>query len=283
MASTDTKDLSSGNGQQNGEHVDATATTNGDANGEAAGQEQADQIFKITVNLPHAPGKLELNVSSQEQVQDLRTAIIETPDTFQYSCFHLEHNGERINDFVELSDVKGLAQGSTITLHEDPYSEREARMHLLRVKELIGASGERVDPLYGLSAGCSLHDEITADLRTQSEDSKEAEARINEMAVAAENYDFNKTPSLEAILPKGLEGAPATIKALILSPFNPPPLYLRMKGHHMYLQFTTISGGFFSITSHVSGFWVNKSGSDKFDPMPKLDAKTASRSSLIRC
>ncbi len=93
-------------------------------------------------------------------MQDLRQSIVELPETFQYSCFHLEHNGRRINDFAELSEVEGLSSGSQISLFEDPYTEKEARMHLVRVRELVGAAGDRTDILHGISAGVSLHDTV---------------------------------------------------------------------------------------------------------------------------
>ena len=50
-------------------------------------------MFQVTVKLPHKPHKMTVTVSTAEQVQDLRQSIVETPDTFQYTCFHLEHNG----------------------------------------------------------------------------------------------------------------------------------------------------------------------------------------------
>ena len=43
---------------------------------------------------------------------------------------------------------------------EDPYTEKEARIHVVRVRELIGAAGDRVDILHGVSAGLSLHDRV---------------------------------------------------------------------------------------------------------------------------
>ena len=82
-------------------------------------------------------------VSSQEQVQDIRQSIVDTPDTFQYSCFHLEHKGKRINDFVELSEVEGIVEEPVCKLVEDPYTESQARMHVVRVRELIAAVGDR--------------------------------------------------------------------------------------------------------------------------------------------
>src|ERR1700712_2385972 len=90
------------------------------------------QIVTVTLRLPHPPLNTQLTISKQEQVQDLRQSIIDLPGAFQYTCFHLEHNGEPVNDFIELSEVKGLDNDSVFTLVEDPYTEKEARTHLLR-------------------------------------------------------------------------------------------------------------------------------------------------------
>ncbi|KAG9631013.1 hypothetical protein KCU64_g16834, partial [Aureobasidium melanogenum] len=66
-------------------------------------QEQpVENVFQLTIHLPHAPGQCQIMVSHLEQVQDIRQSIIDLPFTFQYTCFHLEHKGKRINDFVEL-------------------------------------------------------------------------------------------------------------------------------------------------------------------------------------
>ena len=72
--------------------------------------QQAENVFQLTIELPHSPGQTQIMVSTQEQVQDIRQSIVDTPHTFQYSCFHLEHKGKRINDFIELSEVPEIVQ-----------------------------------------------------------------------------------------------------------------------------------------------------------------------------
>ncbi|THC90487.1 hypothetical protein EYZ11_010051 [Aspergillus tanneri] len=224
------------------------------------GQEEGENnggLFQISVKLPHEPYKIQVMVSSQEQVQDVRQSIVELPSTFQYTCFHLEFNGRRINDFVELSEVADLKADSEIVLVEDPYTEKESRMHVVRMRELVGAAGDRVDNLHGIEAGLSLHDAIATE------------------AVAGENSDKDHSLSkTEAPLPK-------TVKAISLSPWNPPPHHLRQKGHLLYLQVTTNEGEQFQITSHVSGFYVNKCSNVKFDPFPKTVPKKGSAHSLL--
>ncbi|KAJ5577616.1 Clustered mitochondria protein [Penicillium hispanicum] len=230
------------------------------------------RMLVISVKLPHEPYKIQVMVSSQEQVQDVRQSIVELPGTFQYTCFHLEFNGNRINDFVELSEVQDLKADSEIVLVEDPYTEKEARMHVVRMRELVGAAGDRVDNLHGISAGLSLHDAIAAEA---------AKAGDSEKDHSLAKYNLTGVSSLQNILPQGQAPLPKTVKSISLSPWNPAPYYLRQKGHLLYLQVTTNEGEQFQITSHVSGFFVNKCSNTKFDPFPKLIPKKGSAHSLL--
>lgn len=207
-------------------------------------------------------------MSSQEQVQDVRQSVVELPGTFQYTSFHLEHQGQRINDFVELSEVKNLKPQSDLVLVEDPYTEKEARMHILRMRELIGAAGDRIDTLNGVYAGLSLYDSVTAGDEFPKDD-------------PLAGYDPDAGASLGVVLPRQQATAPKTVKSISLSPWNPPPYHLREKGHLLYLQVTTNEGEQFQITSHVSGFYVNKCSNTKFDPFPKPPPKNGHAHSLL--
>ncbi|KAJ5988898.1 hypothetical protein N7481_004108 [Penicillium waksmanii] len=233
--------------------------TNGD-HPEGVEDDNAGGLFQISVKLPHEPYKIQVMVSSQEQVQDVRQSIVELPGTFQYTCFHLEFNGTRINDFIELSEVPDLQADSEITLVEDPYTEKEARMHVVRLRELVGAAGDRVDSLHGISAGLSLHDDISAEAALAVESEKDHSLL---------KYDLTGPSSLQTILPKPESPLPKTVKSISLSAWNPVPYHLRQKGHLLYLQVLTNEGEQFQITAHVSGFFVNKNSNTRFDPFPK--------------
>lgn len=210
-------------------------------------------------------------VSNQEQVQDLRQSIVETPDTFQYTCFHLEHNGQRINDFVELSEVKELSANSEISLIEDPYTEKEARMHVVRIRDLIGAAGDRSEHLLGICSGLSLHDE-----RFGAAPTKKA-TEENPLA----DYDLTGPASFDTVLPRQPDLLPKTIKSLSVSVWNPPPHHLRQRGHLLYLQLTTTEGDQHHITASTTGFFVNKSSSNKFDPFARPAPKNHAAHSLL--
>ncbi|KAL9036367.1 MAG: hypothetical protein Q9214_006166, partial [Letrouitia sp. 1 TL-2023] len=201
-------------------------------NGEAA--KMTADVFQIKVILPHQPYEIEImvsvilhelsiiivtkaQVSTQEQVQDLRQSIVEQPAAFQYSCFHLEHHGQKINDYSDLSDVKTLAAGFELRLIEDPYTEKEARMHVVRVRELIGAAGNRVDTLHGISAGVSLHENVLPWCGAEQHNSdrqKPAASKTIEGVNALADFQPQGPPSLQTLIPPAQELLPKTIKAL---------------------------------------------------------------------
>lgn len=155
---------------------------------------------------------------------------------------------------------------------------------MVRVRELIGAAGDRVDTLHGISAGLSLHDTVvppeTSDM-TAKGNGKSAKASSLGPAHAMVDYDFNAPASVRTLLPKEQDPAPKTVKAISVSAWNPPPHHLRQQGHLLYLQVTTNEGEQYQITSHVSGFFVNKSSNSKFDPFPRPPPKNASAHSLF--
>lgn len=182
----------------------------------------------------------------------------------------MEFNGQRINDFVELSEVPGLKADSEVAMVEDPYTEKEARMHVVRMRELVGAAGDRIDNLQGINAGLSLHDSIS-----------EEAAAAAEKDHALSKYDISGSSSLKTVLPRAETPLPKTVKSIALSPWNSPPYHLRQKGHLLYLQITTNEGEQFQVTSHVSGFFVNKCSNAKFDPFPKTTPKKGSAHSLL--
>lgn len=223
------------------------------------------------MSTPLGVSKTFLQVSSQEQVHEVRQSLIDLPAAFQYTCFHLDHEGERLNDFVSLAEVPGLIAKPEIKLVEDPYTEREARLHFVRIRELIGAAGDRCDITYGILPGASL-------LGDQSPD--QAADPASQLSPVGD-YEFQSTPPLSLLVPKPEEATPKTIKSVALSPWHPPPCHLRQKGHLLYLVATTNEGDQHQITAHVGGFYVNKSSNAKFDPFPKAPPKGQHAHSLL--
>ncbi|OAA54418.1 GSKIP/TIF31 domain protein [Cordyceps fumosorosea ARSEF 2679] len=239
----------------------------------------ADALLNVTIMLPGSePSKMQIMVSSQEQVHEVRQSIIDLPAAFRYTCFHLEYQGEKVQDFIPIAEIPGIGPDPEFHLVEDPYTEKEARIHLVRVRELIGAAGDRVDTTQGVLAGTSLFESASAGAQQPGEESKE---QPKEDESQKEAYDFQGTPPLASLVPEQTATAPKTVKTIALSTWNPPPCHLRQRGHLLYLIVTTNEGEQFQITAHVSGFYVNKSSNAKFDPFPRPAPKGQAAHSLL--
>ncbi|KAG5812409.1 hypothetical protein H9Q74_004875 [Fusarium xylarioides] len=254
----------------------AAASEEPETNMEAEAQDVdagAEALINLTIVLPDAnASKMQIMVSSQEQVHEIRQSIIDLPSAFQYTCFHLEFNGEKINDFIPLSEIPDLGTTPEFHVVEDPYTEKEARIHFVRIRELIGASGDRCDTAQGLLPGLSLFETVATEAVSNNESAEES---------PIQNYDFQALPSLTELVPPPSEPAPKTVKQISLSSWNPPPPHLRQRGHLLYLVVSTNEGEQYQITSHVSGFFVNKSSNAKFDPFPRPAPKGQSAHSLL--
>ncbi|KAJ4316806.1 Intracellular distribution of mitochondria [Fusarium piperis] len=256
-------------------HVDASEEPENTMAAEAPDVDAgAEALLTLTIILPDAKAsKMQIMVSSQEQVHEVRQSIIDLPSAFQYTCFHLEFNGEKINDFIPLAEIPDLGATPEFHLVQDPYTEKEARIHLVRIRELIGAAGDRSDTTQGLLPGLSLFENVASEALGSTEESAEE--------LPIKDYDFQAVPSLTSLVPQPTEPAPKTVKQIALSSWNPPPPHLRQRGHLLYLVVTTTEGEQYQITSHVSGFFVNKSSNAKFDPFPRPAPKGQSAHSLL--
>lgn len=214
-----------------------------------------------------------VQVAPQEQVHEVRQSIIDLPAAFRYTCFHLEHNGQKISDFIPIAEIPEIGTEPIFNLVDEPYSEREARIHVVRTRELIGAASDRVEFTHGALPGLSLFESVSIPLQEESSESGEA--------AKASVYDFQGVAAPTALIPKTTGTAPKTIKSLALSAWNPPPCHLRQRGHLLYLTLNTLESEAVQITAHVSGFFVNKSSNAKFDPFPRSSPKAYAARSLL--
>ena len=73
----------------------------------------------------------------------------------------------------------------------------------------------------------------------------------------------------KSLLPK-TSLPPQALKSMSLSVWNPPPQHLRLRGHFVYLNVTTLEGENIHITGCQAGFYANKSDSHHFDPSPRV-------------
>merc|ERR1719334_1164419 len=86
-----------------------------------------------------APGvePFDIQVSSMELVQEIHQLLMDREDTCHRTCFSLQLDGTTLDNFAELKTVEGLKEGSLIKVVEEPYTMREARIHVRHVRDLL--------------------------------------------------------------------------------------------------------------------------------------------------
>ena len=58
-------------------------------------------------------------------------------ETCHRTCFSLQLNGLTLDNFAELKTIEGLKDGSVIKVVDEPYTVREARIHVRHVRDLL--------------------------------------------------------------------------------------------------------------------------------------------------
>ncbi|KAK9479553.1 clustered mitochondria-domain-containing protein [Lipomyces japonicus] len=250
------------------EHVvveDTAQVSNGELDHQSVSGQLVDEIpemLSLNVKLPHEPRSIKIVVSIHETFNDIRQSILDLPATVQYTCFSLWFNGSKLNDFLELHTVEGIHDGAVLELREEPYNDREARLHVSKLRDVIGLVSTRSSVVTGLSAGLSALsqvDKLAQSFKDKSNPSKHAVADL----------DLAAPPNLEDLLPTPPSSQDQPVKSLGISSWNPPPATLRLRGHLIYLQVLTLEGAVHHITGDISGFYISNSSNQKFDPSPK--------------
>ena len=78
-----------------------------------------------------------------ELVQEIHHFLMDREDTCHRTCFSLRLNDMTLDNFSELKNIEGLKDGSVIRVVEEPYTVREARIHVRHVRDLL----KSLDPI----------------------------------------------------------------------------------------------------------------------------------------
>lgn len=78
-----------------------------------------------------------MQVSSMELVQEIHHLLMDREDTCHRTCFSLQFEGVTLDHFAELKTIEGLKEGSVVRVVEEPYTVREARIHVRHVRDLL--------------------------------------------------------------------------------------------------------------------------------------------------
>ncbi|CAO1403459.1 unnamed protein product [Diamesa tonsa] len=211
---------------------------------------------------------LSIQVSSMELVQEIHQLLMDREDTCHRTCFSLQLDGVTLDNFAELKNIDGLQEGSVVKVAEEPYTMREARIHVRHVRDLL-KSMDPADAYNGVD--CSsltfLHTITQGDLLEKKKtrpDSVDCTPPEYIMPGAKERPMMPLQPGVNN---KSLK-TPQAIKVLTTSAWNPPPGPRKLHGDLMYLYVVTMEDKRFHISACPRGFYVNQSSDDDFNPKP---------------
>ncbi|KAI8036320.1 protein clueless [Drosophila gunungcola] len=221
----------------------------------------------ITVNIS-SPGSdlLCVQLSSMELVQEIHQLLMDREETCHRTCFSLQLDNVTLDNFAELKTIEHLEQGSTIKVVEEPYTMREARIHVRHVRDLL----KNLDPADAYN-GIDCTSLTYLNTITQGDLLDKKKTRPDSVDCTPPEY---VTPGVyePPLLPlhpnvKNAKG-PQALKVLTTSAWNPPPGPRKLHGDLMYLYVVTMEEKRFHISACSKGFYINQSTDDTFNPKP---------------
>uniref|UniRef100_A0A8D2PQL2 Clustered mitochondria protein homolog n=1 Tax=Zosterops lateralis melanops TaxID=1220523 RepID=A0A8D2PQL2_ZOSLA len=222
-----------------------------------------------------APGiePFSLQVSPQEMVQEIHQVLMDREDTCHRTCFSLQLDGNVLDNFAELKTIEGLQEGSLLKVVEEPYTVREARIHVRHIRDLL-KSLDPSDAFNGVDCNSLSFLSVFTEGDLGGTDSGKRKKKGTEM----EQIDCtppehilpgSKERPLCALQPQNRDWKPLQcLKVLTMSGWNPPPGNRKMHGDLMYLYVITVEDRHVSITASTRGFYLNQSTAYNFNPKP---------------
>ncbi|KAF0291263.1 Clustered mitochondria [Amphibalanus amphitrite] len=214
----------------------------------------------------YAPGlePFDIQVSSMELVQEIHQLLMDREDTCHRTCFSLQLDGNTLDNFAELKTIEGLKDGSIIRVVEEPYTVREARIHVRHVRDLL-KSMDPADAFNGVDCAslAFLNTVTNGDILAEKK-----KARPESVDCTPPDYIMpgcRERPLLPLQPHVKEQTGPAV---LTTSGWNPPPGPRRMRGDLLYLYAVTMEDKRYHITASTRGFFVNQSTDEEFSPKP---------------
>ena len=208
---------------------------------------------------------------------------MEREDTCHRTCFSLQLDGVTIDNFQELKSFPELKENSVLKVVDEPYTTREARLHVQHLKSLLAtfdptpayqgqecASLTHVTSVIGpelfeggkngkLASGSSLQPDGTL---TPSN----ADHTPPSYLVPGTNVD---PPIMHVFLNKDDSTSPSScVKSIQYSSWNPPSSNRKLHGDLLYLEIKTLEDKDYCVTCCPRGFYVNQSTISSFNWKP---------------
>lgn len=166
----------------------------------------------------------------------------------------------------------------------EPYTEASARQAVIRLLDYIEPAGTSVHTLstpLGIAPGATIFESVRDGAvsgeeavveEAQKKKAKTAEAGADEDKEKNAFSDWTEWPSLPLsklpVAQNPIQVQPC-LRAIQLSPFNPPPAHLRQQGHQLYLQVSILEGDVYTLVCTSRGWYASKSNVNNFDATPR--------------
>ncbi|XP_034652974.1 protein clueless isoform X1 [Drosophila subobscura] len=224
-----------------------------------------DVGIHVNISCPGAE-LLSVQLSSMELVQEIHQLLMDREESCHRTCFSLQLDNVTLDNFAELKTIEHLESGSTIKVVEEPYTMREARIHVRHVRDLL----KNLDPADAYN-GIECTSLTYLNTITQGDLLDKKKTRPDSVDCTPPDY---VTPGVyePPLLPlhpnfKNAKG-PQALKVLTTSAWNPPPGPRKLHGDLMYLYVITMEEKRYHISACSRGFFINQSTDDTFNPKP---------------
>ncbi|XP_060799958.1 clustered mitochondria protein homolog isoform X2 [Neoarius graeffei] len=229
-----------------------------------------DTGFTVKIQAPGIE-PFDLQVSPQEMVQEIHQVLMDREDTCHRTCFSLQLDGNVLDNFAELKSIEGLQEGSLLKVVEEPYTVREARIHVRHIRDLL-KSLDPSDAYNGVDCNSlSFLSVFTDGDLGDSGKRKKKGSELEQIDCTPPEHILpgSKERPLVPLQPQNKDWKPLQcLKVLTMSGWNPPPGNRKMHGDLMYLYIVTVEERHVSITASTRGFYLNQSTTYNFNPKP---------------
>ncbi|XP_071994297.1 clustered mitochondria protein homolog isoform X2 [Engystomops pustulosus] len=229
-----------------------------------------DTGFTVKIQVPGIE-TFSIQVSPQEMVQEIHQVLMDREDTCHRTCFSLQLDGNVLDNFAELKTIEGFEEGSVLKVVEEPYTVREARIHVRHIRDLL-KSLDPSDAFNGVDCNSLSFLSIFTDGDLgESGKKKKKGNELEQIDCTPPEYILpgGKERPICPLQPPNKDWKPLQcLKVFTMSGWNPPPGNRKMHGDLMYLYVITMEDRHVSITASTRGFYLNQSTAYTFNPKP---------------
>nr|CDJ96573.1 CRE-CLU-1 protein [Haemonchus contortus] len=215
-----------------------------------------DAVLTLTIQ-PTVGDSFEFQINSGEMVQELHQVLLEREATCHKTCFSLQLNGVSLDNFTEIRAIPDLVDGSVLHVVDEPYTLREARVHIRHVRDLL-RHADQAEAASAVDMN-SLSFLTSVNLQERGDKEKPFDGLPPEYVVPG-----TKERSLAPMMTHLSRGKSA-VRNMGISSFNPPPGHRKVKGDVLYIFVDTVEKRRLHITCCTKGFFVNSSTDEVFN------------------